>query len=145
MGPCCYIWFKRPSTCFFHLLSVAMGKSKKDTKRKSGKASRKRQRSSSSSSSSNRSESDGSSSCVSADEKKHLQILHRSAGYLGKIPKVRLQGMLKAADSRLDSFWSSRFDIDNINRVLWMLTKISPITRVGNLQVKTYREANKKC
>ena len=56
-----------------------------------------------------------------------------------------MQDMLKASDERLDSFWSGGLPDEDVHRCLWMLTRITPNMKVNLLQVKTYKEACRKC
>ena len=73
------------------------------------------------------------------------KLLHRGSGVFGKLPRKRLQDMLKASDERLDSFWSGGLPDEDVHRCLWMLTRILPTIKVGALQVKTYKDAYRKC
>ena len=73
------------------------------------------------------------------------KLLHRGSGVFGKLPRKRLQDMLKSSDERLDSFWSGGLTDEDVHRCLWMLTRILPNMKVWGLQVKTYKEAYRKC
>ena len=91
------------------------------------------------------SESSAESSSCSSAEQRACKLLHRGTVLFCKLPRKRLQDMLKASDERLDSFWSGGLPDEDVHRCLWMLTRITPNMKVSLLQVKTYKEACRKC
>ena len=73
------------------------------------------------------------------------KLLHRGTSVFGRLPRKRLQDMLKASDERLDSFWSGGLPDEDVQRCLWLLTGINPNMKVRWGQAKTYKEACRNC
>jgi hypothetical protein len=89
-----------------------------------------------------RSRSSSSSSSTRSRRKKYDTSLRSritgSASILHALPKTRRAQLLEHIDPRLDAALTADLDTESISKILWMLTKVKPNTKIADLRVKRY-------
>ena len=63
-----------------------------------------------------------------------------SATYISTLPKARRSQLLECIDKRLDAALLSDMDSDDINRLLWLMTRVKPCSRISELRVVNYKD-----
>jgi hypothetical protein len=66
-----------------------------------------------------------------------------SAKLLKSLPKGRLSEAVEAVDNRFDATVTADLSVHSLAKLLWLLTRVKPMTRVCTLRVKSYTEMYK--
>ena len=63
-----------------------------------------------------------------------------SATFLLSVPKSRRAQLLESLSSRFDAAVTADMSSDDINKLIWLLTKLKPLTKLSDLRVKRYSD-----
>jgi hypothetical protein len=61
-----------------------------------------------------------------------------SATFISSLPKSRRAQLLEAISSRFDAAVTADMSNEDINKLIWLLTKVKPLTKICDLRVKRY-------
>jgi len=61
-----------------------------------------------------------------------------SATFISSLPKSRRAQLLEAICSRFDAAVTADMSNEDINKLIWLLTKVKPLTKICDLRVKRY-------